>query len=107
MKKCADYVEDKKPLDALSIVGFCISIIGLLVDLFAFICMLADVNLATVLLLVIGMVAGGIIGGAGTILSVIGPVLVGKKQKRGKAFAIVGIVIGAVCALFVLFSISQ
>lgn len=100
-------VENKKPWDVLSIVGFCISIIGLLIDLIAFISMAADANLGTALLLIVGLVVGGIFGAVGTLLSIVGLVLTIKKQKRGKAFAIIGIVVGAICACSILMSIAN
>lgn len=99
--------ENKKPWDVLSIVGFCISLIGLLIDLIAFISMAADANLGTALLLIVGLVAGGIFGAVGALLSIAGLVLAVKKQKRGKAFAIIGIVVGAICACSILMSIAN
>lgn len=99
--------ENKRSWDVLSIVGFCISLVGLLIDLIVFIDMATDTNLATVLLLIVGLIVGGIFGAVGTLLSIIGLVLAVNKQKRGKAFAIIGIVVGALCACSILISIAQ
>lgn len=69
--------------------------------------MAADANLGTALLLIVGLVVGGIFGAVGTLLSIVGLVLTIKKQKRGKAFAIIGIVVGAICACSILMSIAN
>lgn len=95
-KACAQD-EVRKKWDAASIVGFCISVVGVIINFTALLTVFVNPNIVTVLLLVVAIIAGCSIGTLGAIISVIGLILVIKKQKRGKGFAIAGIVTGALC----------
>lgn len=97
-----------KRRDVLSIVGFCFSVVGLLINAVAIFMALANPNLAAVLFLLIGVVLGDCVGGLGIVLSLIGLIITVKKQKRGKLFAVAGVVIGILClSLMAIYSVIQ
>ena len=105
----------------LSIVGFSVSIVAFVIELIPVLCGVIfrdaiDSGDATVfIVLLFGFVAlyglvwlvGGLVGTASIVMSIVGLTNVARSGKRGKAFAIIGIILSAISVLPLgLFSLS-
>lgn len=97
----------KKKWDVLSIIGFCVSFIATLIDVLSVLYLILDPNLGTVLLMFVALIAGCCVGAIGLVLSIIGLVLSIKKKKRGMVFAIIGIILSALCVLIIVLGLMS
>lgn len=92
-----------RKFDIVSIIGFIVGVIAVIIDIYALIITKVNPDLGTAIWLIVCLLAGSFVGGLGLLLSVIGLVIVIKRKKRGKIFAITGIAISAICLLLLLF----
>ena len=99
-------VEVPKPkLNPLALTGFILSIVSIpitsMISFYILTNMLADTSSLAVASFILGIP----IVVAGLVCSIIGLVMVKRKNQRGKGFAIVGIVVSAVICAFKLFAL--
>lgn len=93
----------KRKWCVVAIIGFCVSALAALIDVIAVLSVVIAPSLGTVIWLILLLFFCGALAIVGLILSVIGLVVSIKRKKRGKVFAIIGIVLCVAVMLIMVF----